>query len=181
MKMESAEPVQPSASRIRLETSDWTPRFGPFLMRQFPVVSVCLSSSGCLEGSDAGRPEADRRRSLQRVDSGRISPGFASPTIGRTGHLQCGGPARLDRFSLPPVEPGRRTSGEGGCRGIRLPRKVTGKALRVPGCPGPHAGMRPKLDKDRTLIQGRSSATGIIGFMMECFPVSRVEWPRMGC
>ena len=27
-------------------------------MRQFPVVSVCLSSSGCLEGSDAGRPLA---------------------------------------------------------------------------------------------------------------------------
>jgi len=36
--------------------TDWTPRFGPFLMRQFPVVSVCLSSSGCLEGYGVGRP-----------------------------------------------------------------------------------------------------------------------------
>jgi len=69
--------------------TDWTPRFGPFLMRPFPVVvSVCLSSSGCLEGSDAGRPEADRRRSLQRVDSGRISPGFASPTSGTVSSSQ---------------------------------------------------------------------------------------------
>jgi len=62
--------------------TDWTPRFGPFLMRQFPVVSVCLSSSGCLEGSDAGRPEADRRRSLQRAEYVRTRPGIAIPSNG---------------------------------------------------------------------------------------------------
>ena len=34
----------------------WAPHFGPFLMRQFPVVSVCLSSFVSLEGSGVGRP-----------------------------------------------------------------------------------------------------------------------------
>ncbi len=48
----------PPISKQPPDTTDWTPRFGPFLMRQFPVVSVCLSSSGCLEGSDAGRQES---------------------------------------------------------------------------------------------------------------------------